>query len=440
MIVRVCSKFRREEDGNITILSLFLLTMILMFGGLAVDTWNATRQHTHLQVAADVAAHAAIVSRQSTTEGLAKANAVNMAKANMPSELFGDVIAAASVEFGTWDPATRTFTPNAGSREAARATTQMTRANGNAVDTFLLKLLGIWEIDLTTTAVFAAEEGLCNSHAGFFAVGVIDVQSNNSYSDEFCLHSETHVELQNGNTFAPGTTVSMPVYDDLVAPGDKYTNNPGLKDAHKEDNMSKVQKIIDKLPEVVLDYQDPYSAIQDPAYLSVMAVNKKTMKKDVTAADIKANAVNIFNCNGHTLTIGKNEVIENAVLVTDCKLAFKQGAAVENAVIVSTAVGMKAVSAPSGLRLGDVDYCTDGLRGATLISMGDIHFAAGFQGYGANVIAAGDIHASSQASGLAGVNFTAGGRIDNPSRNSMANCGRGPQVPPFVPPTYTMVQ
>ncbi|MDU8942116.1 pilus assembly protein TadG-related protein [Ovoidimarina sediminis] len=440
MVSRLCMKFRGEEDGNITILSLFLLTMILMFGGLAIDTWNATRQHTHLQVAADVAAHAALVSRQSTTEPLAKLDAVSLAEGNMPVELFGNVLASANVEFGTWNPATRTFTHTSGATSAARATTQMTRANGNGVKTFLMKILGIWEIDLTTTSVFAMEEGLCNSHAGFFAVGIIDVQSQNNYDDEFCLHSETHVELNNGNSFAPGTIVSMPVYDDLVAPGDKYTNNPGLKQAHKEDSMTKVQKIIDSLPTAILEYEDPYSDIQDPAYLSVMAVNKKTMKKDVTALVIASNAVNIFGCTGQTLTIGKNEIIENAVLITECKLTFRQGAAVENAVVISTAVGMKAVSAPLGLRLGDVDFCTDGLRGATLISMGDIHFAAGFQGYGANIIAAGDIHASSQANGLAGVNFTAGGRIDNPSNNSMANCGRGPDVPEFVPPTFTMVQ
>ena len=58
------SHFIRREDGALTAFGIFLIVAMICVGGLGIDVANAIKVRTHLQVAADSAAHAAIVSRE----------------------------------------------------------------------------------------------------------------------------------------------------------------------------------------------------------------------------------------------------------------------------------------------------------------------------------------------------------------------------------------
>ena len=68
------------------------------------------------------------------------------------------------------------------------------------------------------------------------AEDVVEIQSNNSYFNGFCIHSNSWVEVNNNNFFEPGTIVSMPDMDDLVVPNDGLDEekNEGLVDALRE--------------------------------------------------------------------------------------------------------------------------------------------------------------------------------------------------------------
>ena len=125
-------------------------------------------------------------------------------------------------------------------------------------------------------------------------------------------------------------------------------------------------------------------------------------------------------------------------IVTSCEVKFSSGSALENATLVVLDTSAKSVSAPSGFRVGAPTYCSDGQRGAKIITLGDITVASGFEAYGANLIAAGDINVTANANGLAGINFMAGGRIDATSNGDMGFCDYGPPED-FNIPVFTMV-
>ena len=54
--------FARREEGALTAFGIFLTVTMICVGGMAIDVANAVKVRTHLQVAADSAAHAAPVS------------------------------------------------------------------------------------------------------------------------------------------------------------------------------------------------------------------------------------------------------------------------------------------------------------------------------------------------------------------------------------------
>ena len=81
----IIHRFIRRQDGALTAFGLFLTITMICVGGLAIDVANAIMVRTHLQVAADSAAHAALVAREYKTESEAKAIAIAVAQSALPS-------------------------------------------------------------------------------------------------------------------------------------------------------------------------------------------------------------------------------------------------------------------------------------------------------------------------------------------------------------------
>ena len=187
-------------------------------------------------------------------------------------------------------------------------------------------------------------------------------------------------------------------------------------------------------------YLDPSAGIQ-PSYITDMTAPPNTPKKwksNITAADIVPNAVNYMDCQNKTLTFDNDQIIKDAVIVTPCEVKFNSGAALENATLVILNDSSKSFSAPSGMRIGASTYCNDGVGGATVITLGDFSVASGLEVYGGAVIAAGNLAGTSNANGLAGINFMAGGAIDMNSNGDMGFCNYGPPQP-FDIPVFKMV-
>ncbi len=81
----------------------------------------------------------------------------------------------------------------------------------------MLRFVGFDVFNVSVESVYTTYYPPCFNE-GFVAQEVVDIQSNNSYTDGFCIHSNTHVSLNQNNFFEPGTVVSMPSLDDLDMP------------------------------------------------------------------------------------------------------------------------------------------------------------------------------------------------------------------------------
>ena len=127
------ARHRHCEEGAISILNLYFIMGMAIFGGIAVDVSNLVVAKNQLQVAADVAAHAAMTSRRTMDADAAKAEAIRFAKLNMPENRFGDVLRAEHVQFGSYNQSTKAFTVDNDLDEAVWVKTDRLLENANPV-------------------------------------------------------------------------------------------------------------------------------------------------------------------------------------------------------------------------------------------------------------------------------------------------------------------
>ncbi|MEI4488099.1 pilus assembly protein TadG-related protein [Frigidibacter sp. MR17.14] len=415
--------FARHEDGAITAFAIFTVVCLCMMLGIAVDAGNAYRQRTQLQVATDVAAHAAIYIRETSTQSDATSKAVAIAHDTMAVEDDLDpTLTSADVTFGTWDETTRTFTANSASRSAVRVSAGRTEERENPVSTFMLRLAGvdIWNVSASTVAETYRPTCL---REGFVAEGVVDIQSNNTFVNGFCMHSNTYVSLNQNNTFEAGTIVSMPHLDDLDVPNSGMEKNDGLEEALRESFyniriLSRVGGIIDGIANLSADYL--------PDYITNTTVVTLTSKSP-TVTDFVAGKMYRLACSGNKVTISTNgaaTTVSKVVIMASCPVTFAQGVALEDVVFTNTSTDAKSFNAPSGVRLGKDDGCAAG-GGAQLVTMGGVNFAAAMQMYGSQILALGTVEFAANADGIEGASIVSRDGIDGTSNMTMGYCGSG---------------
>lgn len=420
--MRAASSFLRDETGAGSFFTFFLLLSMMLVGGYAIDVQNVVKARTRLQVTADTAAHAALLARETMSAGDAAAQAVAVAQSNMPSDSFGVTVDAGEVVFGVWDEATQTFTPSPSSRSAVQVTARQTEGRANPVPTFLLKLVGINTWDVATSSVFTTYRPSC-LREGFVAQGMVDLQSNNTYTNGFCIHSNAYVSLNSNNTFEPGTIVSMSDLDDLELPNSGYRTNIGLEQALREGSwhiriVSRIERLVARLEamdtEVIPDY--------------IRSTTIRTLPDNrVQDSELEDGFAYRFTCGGggnQTLTIDNNVTVRENMIITNCKVSFSSGVRLRDAVVVSKNTAANSINASSGLVVGHDDDCAAG-GGAQLVTLGGMDFASDLHVYGGQLLAKGDIEFAANANGIQGAAMVAGGTISGTSNMNMGFCGTG---------------
>ncbi len=426
---KTLTSFGRREDGALTAFGLFLTITMICVGGLAIDVANAIKVRTHLQVAADSAAHAALVAREYKTEAESKAIAVSVAQMALPPSGFGATIEADDIQFGQWDPATEIFTIDPGSNEAVMVNTQRLQARANGVGTYFLRFVGLNNIDVVRQSVFETYYPTC-FREGFVAEQRVDVQSNNTYGNGFCIHSNDHVEINNGNTFMDGTIVSMPDKDDLIVPSSGTGSNPGLYDALRSGSYQ--MRILSRINDIIAGVEDPNSPYFRTDYVDIdpltgNPVNRVTLSGNgpgVQLSDWVPGAIHELNCNSPTkkVNFGKpNEIFTKGVVITNCIIQF---ASIElhDVIIISTNTDEDAFSASSGLTVGRDDGCSTG-GGAQLVTLGGMKFPSDLQVYGGQLIAAKTVSFAARPDGIEGISIVSGEEIDGSSLINVGFCG-----------------
>lgn len=421
---RLAATLRRlgaDARGAMGMFGLYCFACMAAVGGLAIDVSHVHAERVRLQLAADAAAHAALVARRKMPAEAAKQQAIAVAAPILDGRGGGKALQPADIAFGRFDRATGSFTADPAATGSVRVSTARLEARGNAVASFVSSIIGVDSWSISREAVFEAFSPGC-AEQGFLAEGPIDVQSNNAYLNGFCLHSNTWVSINSNNSFTPGTVLSMPDMTLLDMPASGFANNPGLQAALRPREVE-IRELRDLA--AIIDQIQTLGSWHTPDYVtSGTVIQLKGTSFDpshFTAGRIHR----ITDCAGKVTIATKAlaTTVRKAVIVTDCAVSLGSGLAFEDAVLATRDVGAKSVTGASGVRLGRVDACQPG-GGAQVLTLGSADLPSGFNLHGSQVIARGDITFSSNANGV-GLSLIAGGRIDGTSNMTMTRCRDG---------------
>ncbi|THD84649.1 hypothetical protein E7811_02620 [Aliigemmobacter aestuarii] len=413
--------FVRKDEGASTVMALFFGFSMLMLSGYAIDLSNAMAVRTQMQVAADAAAHAAILEREFGTPETAVAKALEIAERNMPADRHGFVIEAQDVQFGDYDPATTVFTPDPDATGAVRVIARRTTDRGNPHGNYFLALAGIETMDIVTGSVFVTYRPTC-LREGFVAELEVDLQSNNEYRAGFCIHSNNTISLNNNNIFETGTVVSLSDVDNLELPNSGYEQNEGLREALREGTWN--IRILERIDNIIAGlYAMDDRFVPDYILGSGMLTLSTT---NLNASHFTSGRVHTYDCptsNGR-LSFANGTILRDVVLVTDCQIKMGNQMVLENVVIATTNTASKSIYAPQDLQIGRDDNCAEG-GGSQLITMGSVDVAGNLKMYGGQILAKVDVSFAANAGGLHGAAIVAGGTISGTSNMDMGFCGSG---------------
>ena len=438
-----CS-FVKGEDGTITPFAIIMVLIFIAIGGLAVDFNKAVSERTQLQTAADTAAHAALYTVEFKSHDEARTEALSVIQDMLPASAYQDAILTGDIEFGYIDEITGEFVIDQNSREAVRTFARLETLRGNPSRNFLLFVIGFDTFDIGVSSVYATYFPPCLNE-GYIANGIIDLQSGNSYRDEFCIHSNTHVEINQGNYLESGVTVSMPSMNDFVMPSSGYDQNDGLQESLRQSGYR--MRLLDQMDRRFQSLRNGSPTYAAQANVTVLndlvwpldikgddTGNKGQDKKAATTASrftaTDANNKSVepasfdqtgriyqLECNSGRKVTFKTGTYSDFALVTNCDIDFSNGVILTD-VIIATEGDVVATQT----QMGVPDSCTKG-GGAQLWIGGDFKSSSNFTSYGAQIIAQGDVQFPAQSSGMEGLSVFAGGRIDATSNAIMRSCG-----------------
>lgn len=433
LILRAAA-FPRAAEGNASVWSLMMIATFLYLGGYAVDVSNLSTETIRLQAAVDTAAHAALVEREYFSADEAKAKGIELARANLALETYGDILTEENIVFGSWDQGTLTFTPDPDLPDAVMATAFRNETNGNPLDTFMWQVVGVDTFNLAARSIYTTYEPTC-FREGFVATAQVDIQSNNSYFNGFCIHSNSYVSLNSNNFFESGTVVSMPDLDLIQLPNSGLESNTGLQGALREGSYN--IRILERIDEIVDTIDDADSPLR-PDYLTTTSTTTFT-DKTLDETDLLPGKLYYWNCNGNKGTLRSVAApIREVVIVTPCEVSFGANAELHDVVIVNSNTSLTSFSAPSGLILGKDDGCAES-GGAQLVTLGGMNFASNLSMFGGQLLAKKDIEFSANADGIEGAAMVSGGAISGTSNMNMAMCGTGMEDN-FVAQYFRMVE
>lgn len=418
MLRKYFGRVNQDETGGIAIFGLYIFVAMAIMAGVAIDVSNLVAAKTQLQVTADMAAHAALYSRDTNDREAAIAAALDLVEVTMPAETYGTVLTDSEIIFGDYDEATDTFTADKDSKSAVLIETRRLSDNANAVSSLLLQLAGIADWDVAVQSLFVTFRPTC-FREGFVADGVVDIQSNNGFSNGFCIHSNSYVSINSNNTFEAGTIVSMPDTEDLDLPNSGWRTNDGLDLALREGAYR--MRIINKLEDIILGL-----ATGDPEYRPdyiIPGYFHRPAARNMYGGSFASGAVHIVTCLDRRLEITGTD-LRHTVIIADCPIKFDNGMVIEDSVIATTDTSDRSISAASGLVLGANDGCAEG-GGVQLITLGGMNFAADLSVYGSQLLAEGDIEFAANAEGIEGASMIAGGTVSGTSNMNMGFCGAG---------------
>ncbi|MZR11721.1 hypothetical protein GQE99_01645 [Maritimibacter sp. DP07] len=412
--------FLGRMDGSVTVFGLYLFLATVAIGALALDIANAYRINTHLQVAADSAAHAALLTRETEDAAAAKSTALSIAKIAMPPERHGDVLRDEDIYFGYWDAKNESFQVDSSSSDAVLVDAGRLAERGNRLYTVLLRLFGQTHWDIRRSSVFETYIPTC-FREGVVGEDVVEFTSNNLFKEGFCIHSNTFVSFNTGNEFETRSIVSMPDRREISIPSDGFAANPGLSDALRDAAYQlRVLSRVDEIISGVLDPSSPY--FRDwiiPGSIEI----ELDPKSKLDDPEFSTQRIHVLYCarEKQRAKIHAGTDLKDLVIWTNCQLQIGENVTMDNVAIVNTNTGNASITGASGIQLGKDDNCAPG-GGVQIVTKGGVAFPQYLKMFGGQIIASGDVSFTSDANGIQGASIVSGGRVDGTTDGVMAFC------------------
>jgi hypothetical protein len=438
--------FLSDEKGGGTVMGLLWFMLLVGICGLSVDVTDGFRSQTMLQATADASALAGVMELPDADAAVA--TAVAYSNNNMPFERYGEVLRTGDVEIGAWDMSTHIFSPGAALPDAVRVTSRRAIENDNPAPVNFLRIVGFMNWNVTTYAIAQRFIPECLTD-GLVARGIVDLSSNNEFSNDMCIHGQQGVHLQNGNEFRPGVKVTMPdLANDLVTPGGRTDSNPGLVAAMGEQGLD--PRMVNHVSEIIDDLltMEPYVT---PSYIDTLQ-DLIVEDENYDFSDVQPGRVYHIECaDNKNIGIPNNTVLDRIVIVAECQIGIGSGAVLTDVVLASTAqapggvnnggdtnnggggansghggagVENANINASSNVILGADDDCQPG-GGVQIFSTASVHFSSTTTYNGVQIVVAGDIDLGARDEGINGINAQAGGDITLTSNNRFGLCSGG---------------
>jgi hypothetical protein len=194
----------RHRRGIGAAYAIMLLVALIAIASLAVDWGRVQLVKTQLQTAADAAARAGGLGMRAGIPQ-ARTDAMNVAAANAADGSSVTLNADNDIEFGAWDPGTRTFTVLTGAAadgaNAIRVTARRTAATGNAVPLLWGRLIGRETCDAQASAVAAI------ASTGYGIVGLDHINMGGNATDSYW--SETGTTSPDQGSVASNSDITL---------------------------------------------------------------------------------------------------------------------------------------------------------------------------------------------------------------------------------------
>ncbi len=471
-------RFGAREDGGATAFGLIAISLMLLFAGLAIDVANLYRHQTLLQLTADSAAQAGVVTlaRGGTAPDARKA-AGGMVETNMPEARFGEVITQShhEVQVLHYDPATGALGP-VGDEAPANAVLvrlQRSEAAGNPVPTFLMGMAGhdAWSLAAASVAVLQPTQR-CGNAEGIVARGAIDLGLTPVFGSAFCLHSQSSLTLPVGTRTTEPLRVSLPnpatcsgvcKPEAGIRPSEIRATALNLVMPEAQDHVARlVAGFLDPqitLPEELAFFASRRVAGDPEALREVGLRGDDTRPGDVLQMtplqfsqmrERPSGLVYAVHCNTakndrrplweRTLTLTGIEgapTLRDLVLVTDCAIEMDDLVRIEGALLLLTGPQGAQISALPGATLGDPEAACDAARRVRLMAFGDLALPADLARGNVSVVAGGDIRLADDPDqkriAHQGLILHAGGRVTAEGSHSFARCPAEARSDPLMP-------
>lgn len=347
----------RDTAGAASVWAIMWMLGFMMLGGVAVDVSNAYAMKSRLQSIADASALAAVM--QIDDRDAARAAAVTLAARNMPEDANGNVILSSDVRFGVWDADTGDFVEVSDDEpaEAVQILAGRTLDRGNAVPTYLVRLVGRneWELGAASVATTSSRAPVTPPGGGdpdcvaatILSTGNVDTGGGNEFGDGVCIYGEDGVQTGGDDCFEDGAHIMSPSADDIDI------NSPSCGTEEEIVVEREIEPVL--LPKI-------HGGLFSDIYTAVNNAGKKwgddESPEDLALLPEHFIGHNIMRINIGWWTIQPNHLRAGYIYLVDHGVQFAGGVDIQNvALIVDGQIG---TGGGDGLKFDDVFFFATG--------------------------------------------------------------------------------